>query len=277
MARKITLLFVLLFVVYTFAQSVPPPGTVPLVANAFVNVRTSSDFNMEHKNYVLFTKNDPNAINPHPEGWAANSNDQKQFIMIGSDVPKYVTHVATQGRGDFVPNQWVTSYKLRYTVDGITWLDYNGGAPISANFDRDTVVLYAFPSPLLCRGLALHPLTWNTHISLRFEVYALPLSPLSSNQNGITGQPANDPNNPLATGTGPRVSYKTVTFPVPFKTVPKVSIALSQVEAYDISEIESYSVEAINVSTTGFVAAFRTWGNTKVYSVYANWLAYENF
>lgn len=69
--------------------------------------------------------------NEHIKGaWAAKTNDANQWLqidLIGQD--SFVTRVATQGRHDFV--QWVTQYRLQYSNDSLTFLDYREDGKIA--------------------------------------------------------------------------------------------------------------------------------------------------
>ena len=55
--------------------------------------------------------------------WRADTLDSNQWLQIylGSAFTR-VTRVATQGRSDF--GQWVTSYKLQYSNNGVTFHYY---------------------------------------------------------------------------------------------------------------------------------------------------------
>ena len=55
--------------------------------------------------------------------WSTKRNDLHQWIQVdlGNDNTK-VTRVATQGRTD--ASQWVTKYKLQYSIDGVNFQYY---------------------------------------------------------------------------------------------------------------------------------------------------------
>ena len=55
--------------------------------------------------------------------WAAKTNDVNQWLQIelGSDYTK-VTRIVTQGRSDY--DQWVKTYKLQYSEDGVNYQFY---------------------------------------------------------------------------------------------------------------------------------------------------------
>ncbi|XP_030845647.1 retinoschisin-like [Strongylocentrotus purpuratus] len=87
--------------------------------------------------------------------------------------------VSTQGRVHRV--QWVTDYKINYSVDGITFdtvqdiLTYPATDKVFAgNSDTDTVVYNALPQPKVCRYVRLLPVDWFSKIALRMELYGEP-------------------------------------------------------------------------------------------------------
>lgn len=87
-----------------------------------------------------------------------------------------VNQVATQGRyGAYA--QWVTSYKVSYSNDNVTW-NYYGGANLAtatiftANTDQNTIVTNIFSPALSARYVRLHPVGYNSHMSMRMELYS---------------------------------------------------------------------------------------------------------
>ena len=55
-------------------------------------------------------------------GWAALTNDVNQYLQIKFGQIYQISGVTTQGRSDAA--QWVTSYKLEYSLDGSSWIYY---------------------------------------------------------------------------------------------------------------------------------------------------------
>ena len=51
--------------------------------------------------------------------WRADNGDQNPWIQVDFLRPVTVTGIITQGRSG--SDQWVTTYKLAYSDDGITW------------------------------------------------------------------------------------------------------------------------------------------------------------
>ena len=57
-------------------------------------------------------------------GWSARTNDVNQFLQIDLVHITKLTGVATQGRNAY--DQWVKTYKLQYSVDGVNFKYYKG-------------------------------------------------------------------------------------------------------------------------------------------------------
>eukprot|EP01132_Coremiostelium_polycephalum_P006129 gene6129-7635_t len=249
-----------------------PAGTVACLANALLNIRTSTNYDGNHSqfNCLLNYTNDRNKTTDGAEAWSASMNNVNQFIVFGGEVPKVVTHISTQGRGD--ADQWVTSYKIRYSLDNINWVEYNNSQAINANCDRNSVVTFTFPTPIRCRSIAIHPLTWCNHISLRCEIYCKPLVQ-SFTQVGTTIYTGD--NCALNTGSGSRQVVVPVKFDVEFTTVPKVALTFDQIDCTDATNQTRIGCEAKNVTTKGFDAVFYTWNENKVYSLRADYVAVE--
>jgi hypothetical protein len=74
------------------------------------------------------------------------------------------------------------------------------------------------------------------------------------------------------TGHGPRELRKPVIFEEPFMTVPTVQISMSMWDM-DQKTNQRADISAETVTPEGFVIVFRTWGDTRVARVRADWLA----
>ncbi|KAN0022126.1 hypothetical protein ACTFIU_004294 [Dictyostelium citrinum] len=243
-----------------------PGGLVAMLQFAQCNIRTSSNYNGDHSqnNAILNYKTSVGS-----ESWCAASNNTNQFIIAGCEVPRTFTHIAIQGRGN--ADQWVTSYKIRYCLLGGAWIDYKGGQAIQGNTDRNTVVVHQFETPIRARAIAIHPLTWNGHISLRFEVYSQPAYDFSY-QNGIVDTRGNDA---LSNHDGNGSTYREVVSPLVFAnefiTKPTVTVSLNC--SGNTSFPINVGVEQRNVTTKGFDCVFKIWGGSKMNSLVAEYVA----
>ena len=74
------------------------------------------------------------------------------------------------------------------------------------------------------------------------------------------------------TGQGPRELRRAVTFSEPFKTVPVVQVILSMWDMAPKTN-QRADISSDMVTAEGFVIVFRTWGDTRVARVRADWLA----
>ena len=72
-----------------------------------------------------------------------------------------------QGRGD--ADEWVTTFKVGYTLNGVIWDNVEEGKVFTANNDRNSKVKISFKDPIYARVIRIYPQTWNGFISLRFD------------------------------------------------------------------------------------------------------------
>lgn len=72
------------------------------------------------------------------------------------------------------------------------------------------------------------------------------------------------------TGQGPRESRHVVTFKQAFSAVPSVMVAISMWDL-DQKTNSRADIAAENISATGFHLVFRTWGDTRVARIRADW------
>lgn len=74
------------------------------------------------------------------------------------------------------------------------------------------------------------------------------------------------------TGEGPRELRKKVAFPEPFRARPMVQVSLSMWDV-DGKHNSRMDISSDGVTPEGFVIVFRTWGDSRVARVRADWLA----
>ena len=74
--------------------------------------------------------------------WCAKSNNGNQWLQVYFGRATTVTKVATQGRYDSCCNQWVMSYRLSYSVDGVHWAWYrlsDGQIKVTQSFNFNAI------------------------------------------------------------------------------------------------------------------------------------------
>ena len=74
------------------------------------------------------------------------------------------------------------------------------------------------------------------------------------------------------TGTGPREARQRVNFREPFKTVPAVNIGISMWDL-DNKSGQRADISADRITEKGFEIVFKTWGDTRVARIRADWMA----
>jgi hypothetical protein len=74
------------------------------------------------------------------------------------------------------------------------------------------------------------------------------------------------------TGNGPREMRKAIRFSEAFQDPPVMQISMSMWDM-DQKTNQRADISAEDVTATGFSIVFRTWGDTRVARVRANWLA----
>ncbi|XP_067054179.1 uncharacterized protein [Acropora muricata] len=145
-------------------------------------ITASSEYDGNHaaKQGRLFFQETPKLSG----SWSVAPHELSRLSWLQVDLQNKhtkVTGVATQGRnynnfwsGPYY--QWVTSYKLDYSDNGVSFLYYKEGGKatdkvFSGNTDRETVVYQAVNPPIRARFIRFRPITWNSFISMRAELY----------------------------------------------------------------------------------------------------------
>lgn len=77
---------------------------------------------------------------------------------------------------------------------------------------------------------------------------------------------------PMWTDTGPRAERRQISFEKPFLAPPVVHVSCGMWDI-DGRQNQRADISAENVTTTGFEIVFRTWGDTRVARIRAEWLA----
>ena len=123
----------------TLVNAVPPRCDFPLGMQSGkipdTAIKSSSDWDNAHRaanGRLNFT-----AGGGRTGGWSAKYNDIGQWFQIDTGAVSKIIEVATQGRHD--ADQWVLSYSLSYSQDGVYYYSYMKGKVTST-------MLFAFRS-----------------------------------------------------------------------------------------------------------------------------------
>lgn len=74
------------------------------------------------------------------------------------------------------------------------------------------------------------------------------------------------------TGEGPRSAERQITFAAPYRSPPQVMVSLSM---FDMDQASNQRADlfAQDVDEIGFTLVFRTWGDTRVARIRADWFS----
>ena len=100
--------------------------------------------------------------------WCAAAKDKNQWIMITSVRPVIWKKISTMG--DSNNDQWMSSYYITYSDDGIIWTEYKNKQIFTANNDRVTKVEYVLDQ-FVATMIRIHPVTFYSVICVRLEAY----------------------------------------------------------------------------------------------------------
>jgi hypothetical protein len=102
------------------------------------------------------------------QAWSAIGASVGQWMRIDLNTETAVYGVQTQGRNG--SNQWVTSYKLYYSNDDVTYYEVEGGKSFTGNTNQSTKVTQNLNTPIKARYIKFHILAWSGWISMRASV-----------------------------------------------------------------------------------------------------------
>ncbi|XP_031562905.1 uncharacterized protein LOC116298543 [Actinia tenebrosa] len=164
------------FEIYGCTSGFPIPPT-PSCAGA-INLgdwmlSSSSDWNYNHR--AANGKLDFVAGGGRTGAWSARHNNANQWLLVDFDREMKITRISTQGRQD--ANQWVRTYTVEYSQDGVRFTPYSVGKVakiFAANTDRHSVVSHKLPTPIVAQYVRLRPKSWYSHISMRVGMYGCP-------------------------------------------------------------------------------------------------------
>ncbi|XP_048579514.1 uncharacterized protein LOC5502674 isoform X2 [Nematostella vectensis] len=106
-------------------------------------------------------------------GWCRKSSDTSGYLQIDLNAVFVVCAVATQGAS--YGTEWVTSYKVQFSMDNQAWSTYRETAGtdkvFTGNTDGTTVVKNTLAVPTMARFIRFVPLSHNRYPTMRVEVY----------------------------------------------------------------------------------------------------------
>ncbi|XP_071959840.1 lactadherin-like [Antedon mediterranea] len=107
--------------------------------------------------------------------WAsATGNPKNHWIQVDLGNITKVTKVATQGNTN---KKYVEEYRVKYSTNGTTFWEITAeeGGRFPGNFDKYSVVINSFNSPVNARYIRIYPYKARGWPSLRMELYGCPV------------------------------------------------------------------------------------------------------
>eukprot|EP00057_Strongylocentrotus_purpuratus_P026957 XP_011681431.1 PREDICTED: lactadherin-like [Strongylocentrotus purpuratus] len=139
------------------------------------SLTSSSDYNQNHPPSA--GRLNGGVSSNENAAWLARNDDVDKWVKIDLGKTCTVTGVIVQGR--YETAQWITSVKVSYSLDDVTWtyaLEPQCGEQriYAANYDNTTPETILFPRPITAQYVRIHPLTWKWHQAMRYEVLGIP-------------------------------------------------------------------------------------------------------
>ncbi len=75
------------------------------------------------------------ARNGRTGSWSAKTNDLNQWLQVDFQRQTVVVGISTQGREDDCCAQWVKTYTLSYSIDGVSFSPYKHDGQIKVGTD----------------------------------------------------------------------------------------------------------------------------------------------
>jgi len=106
--------------------------------------------------------------------WCAARNSVGEYLQIDLGVVRQVKHIALQGRTG--SSEFVRTFYLKYGNNGLDFNTYGENATVKykvlrGSLNAISVQNIVLPEPINARFIRIYPLTWNSRICLRTEIY----------------------------------------------------------------------------------------------------------
>nr|XP_028606857.1 neuropilin-1 isoform X1 [Podarcis muralis]XP_028606858.1 neuropilin-1 isoform X1 [Podarcis muralis] len=114
----------------------------------------------------------------YPEnGWTPGEDSNREWIQVDLGLLRFVSAIGTQGAisKETRKEYFLKTYRVDTSSNGEDWISVKDGnnKPLVfiGNTNPTDVAYRPFPKPILTRFVRIKPASWETGISLRFEVY----------------------------------------------------------------------------------------------------------
>ena len=147
---------------YTPSES--PIKQFPGVMTGILRLRaSSSSSSATHPEYARFEFTRSGCC----ISWVPFSTSQSEYLLFGTPIPYTFNKIQLRARDS---TTWVKTFKLKYSLDGVNWVNYNNDEVLIGNGDS-TGTAETELIPFVARVVKLNPITWNTNIGMKAEIY----------------------------------------------------------------------------------------------------------
>ncbi|KAM3860860.1 neuropilin-1a [Diretmus argenteus] len=120
-------------------------------------------------------------LNYYENAWTPAEDSNKEWIQVDLGFLRFVSAIGTQGAvsQETQRTYFVKSYKVDVSSNGEDWITLKEGSKqkvFQGNTNPTDVAKTMLPKPTLTRFVRIRPVTWETGIALRFEVYGCKIS-----------------------------------------------------------------------------------------------------
>lgn len=158
-------------VVFTDANSKWTPGS-PNLSNSYIhspktNINPAYWDRSSVYDYNDFSSSAATYYTPYlnsERGWSALSSSVGEYIILSTEIPKYIAGIVTQARA-YNFSQWVKSAKIEYSLNGSDYFLVTGN--LTLNNNNTEAVTAPFPSVVFAKYIKVSPTDWEGFMSIR--------------------------------------------------------------------------------------------------------------
>jgi len=103
------------------------------------------------------------------KSWAPALLDLNQWLQVDFLNKAHVCAIATQGQDELA--QWVATYSLQYSNDGVVFIDYKQGHIFQGNSNSNGIVKNDLIPAIVARYIRVLPKSWVFWTAMRIELY----------------------------------------------------------------------------------------------------------
>eukprot|EP00062_Callorhinchus_milii_P022615 gi/632980589/ref/XP_007907119.1/ PREDICTED: neuropilin-1 [Callorhinchus milii] len=135
-----------------------------------------SDQILTSSTYNLYWASERARLNYPENAWTPAEDSSKEWIQVDLGFLRQVSAIATQGAvsKETKKQYYIKSYKVDISSNGEDWItvkEKNKQKIFQGNSNPSEAVVRQFPQTVLTRYVRVRPLTWETGVALRFELY----------------------------------------------------------------------------------------------------------